>query len=200
MSMQLIDPSYRTPPGCRIFVRPFWQIAIFKHEVKSVGERAVIGLERSGSEFSRFETSCFSEDHPKFEANYQYVERIVKFLLWQRGGHTVYFGGPRKIAELSADRCIQQMAQENLIINLWANRFTKRNFLSLPVMWMKYPLRARRENCLVAICMGHRIGFDLGASDRKVSAVVDGTPIYSEEVIWEPRKEFRSRNITTAKS
>src|SRR5512138_2158247 len=35
---------------------------------------------------------------------------------------------------------------------------------------------------------GRRIGFDLGASDRKVSAVVDGEAIYSEEVIWEPRK------------
>ena len=34
---------------------------------------------------------------------------------------------------------------------------------------------------------GCRIGFDLGASDRKVSAVVDGKAIYSEEVIWEPK-------------
>jgi predicted NBD/HSP70 family sugar kinase len=34
---------------------------------------------------------------------------------------------------------------------------------------------------------GYRIGFDLGASDRKVSAVVDGEPLYSEEVVWEPR-------------
>ncbi|MEN8174105.1 MAG: ROK family protein, partial [Chloroflexota bacterium] len=35
---------------------------------------------------------------------------------------------------------------------------------------------------------GSRIGFDLGASDRKASAVVDGEVIYSEEVVWEPRK------------
>jgi predicted NBD/HSP70 family sugar kinase len=34
---------------------------------------------------------------------------------------------------------------------------------------------------------GCRIGFDLGASDRKVSAVIDGRVVYSEEVIWEPR-------------
>ena len=34
---------------------------------------------------------------------------------------------------------------------------------------------------------GCRIGFDLGASDRKVSAVIDGEAIYSEEVVWEPR-------------
>ena len=49
---------------------------------------------------------------------------------------------------------------------------------------------------------GCRIGFDLGASDRKVSAVVDGNAIYSEEVIWEPRKntdpEYHYREIMTA--
>jgi predicted NBD/HSP70 family sugar kinase len=49
---------------------------------------------------------------------------------------------------------------------------------------------------------GHRIGFDLGASDRKVSAVVDGKVVYSEEVIWEPRKQtdpaYHYREIMTA--
>jgi predicted NBD/HSP70 family sugar kinase len=36
---------------------------------------------------------------------------------------------------------------------------------------------------------GCRIGFDLGASDRKVSAVIDGKPVFSEEVIWNPGQE-----------
>jgi predicted NBD/HSP70 family sugar kinase len=34
---------------------------------------------------------------------------------------------------------------------------------------------------------GCRIGFDLGASDRKVSAVIDGEAVYTEEVDWDPR-------------
>lgn len=34
---------------------------------------------------------------------------------------------------------------------------------------------------------GCRIGFDAGGSDRKVSAVVDGVPVYSEEVVWHPK-------------
>ncbi|MFZ0033983.1 MAG: hypothetical protein WAK60_03205 [Sedimentisphaerales bacterium] len=49
---------------------------------------------------------------------------------------------------------------------------------------------------------GCRIGFDLGASDRKVSAVIDGEVVYSEEVIWEPRKhsdpDYHYREITQA--
>ena len=34
---------------------------------------------------------------------------------------------------------------------------------------------------------GARIGFDAGGSDRKVSAVIDGETIYSEEVVWYPK-------------
>jgi predicted NBD/HSP70 family sugar kinase len=35
---------------------------------------------------------------------------------------------------------------------------------------------------------GCRIGFDLGASDLKVSAVVDGKPVFSREIEWQPRE------------
>ena len=34
---------------------------------------------------------------------------------------------------------------------------------------------------------GCRIGFDAGGSDRKVSAVIDGECVYSEEVVWHPK-------------
>ena len=40
---------------------------------------------------------------------------------------------------------------------------------------------------------GCRIGFDAGGSDRKVSAVVNGETVYSEEVVWFPKNKFRSR-------
>lgn len=33
---------------------------------------------------------------------------------------------------------------------------------------------------------GYRIGFDLGGSDRKCAAVVNGEVVYSEEVVWDP--------------
>ena len=33
---------------------------------------------------------------------------------------------------------------------------------------------------------GCRIGFDLGASDRKCAAVIDGKVVFTEEVAWTP--------------
>ena len=49
---------------------------------------------------------------------------------------------------------------------------------------------------------GCRIGFDAGGSDRKVSAVIDGKCVYSEEVIWYPKlhedPEYQYNEILTA--
>ena len=49
---------------------------------------------------------------------------------------------------------------------------------------------------------GYRIGFDLGASDRKVSAVIDGRVVYSEAIEWNPRvqsdPEYHYREIMSA--
>jgi predicted NBD/HSP70 family sugar kinase len=49
---------------------------------------------------------------------------------------------------------------------------------------------------------GCRIGFDLGASDYKVSAVVDGEAIFTEETPWDPKNqanpEYHYHNISAA--
>src|SRR5260221_2379350 len=71
----------------------------FRKEVEASGKGVplVLGLERSSGELSRYETVVFPEGHPQAETNLMYAERILKFLLWQRGGWKVYVGGPRTI-------------------------------------------------------------------------------------------------------
>ena len=65
----------------------------FQREVDSIGCALVLGLERSGGDSRgsrpKFIPRVIRISRPTF----QYVERIVKFLLWQRGGHTLYVGG-----------------------------------------------------------------------------------------------------------
>jgi hypothetical protein len=41
----------------------------------------------------------YPEEHSDFESNYQYIERVVKFLLWQRGGDLL-IEGARKVFEI----------------------------------------------------------------------------------------------------
>jgi predicted NBD/HSP70 family sugar kinase len=198
--MELIEPRVR-PPLDEGFRPAALANRNFQRKVKPVGVPAVIGLERSGGEFSRFETLVYPEGHPDFESNHPYIERLVKFLLWQRGGHTVYVGAPKPIAEHICSIYSSNGARD------FDSRFMgtlvyEKEFSVIACDVDEVPASRETGKLLGRNLQGHRIGFDLGASDRKVSAVVDGTPIFSEEVIWEPRKHadpaYHYREIMTA--
>jgi predicted NBD/HSP70 family sugar kinase len=200
MSLKLVSPQV-LPPLDEEFRPAILANQNFQREVESVGVRAVIGVERSGGEVSRFETKVYPEGHPNFESNFQYIERIVKFLLWQRGGHTLHVGGSPKIAEYLKNAYSNTGAQK-FDFDFMGTQVYEKEFSVVSCGVDEVPASRETGKLLGRNLQGHRIGFDLGASDRKVSAVVDGTPIYSEEVIWEPRKnsdpEYHYREIMTA--
>ena len=198
--MELILPKIK-PPLDESFSPAVLANQNFQRKVRSVGVRAVIGLERSDGDVSRFETFVYPEGHPDFESNFQYVERIVKFLLWQRGGHTVYIGAPKQIGEHIRSVYSANGAQK-FDFHFMGTQVYEKEFSV--VVCDADEVHASRETgkLLGRNLSGCRIGFDLGASDRKVSAVVDGEAIYSEEVIWEPRKnnnpEYHYREVMIA--
>jgi len=200
MSLQLVPP--RVIPALDEGFRPaILANQNFRHMAQPVGVRAVIGLERSAGEISRFETVIYPEGHPDFESNYQYIERIVKFLLWQRGGHTLYVGGSEKIADYLR-KIYSANGAKSFDYKFMGEQVYEKDFLVIACGADEVPASRETGKLLGRNLQGHRIGFDLGASDRKVSAVVNGVPIYSEEVIWEPRQntdpEYHYREIMTA--
>ncbi len=200
MSLKLVPPQV-LPPLDEEFRPAILANQNFQREVESVGVRTVIGVERSGGDVSRFETKVYPEGHSNFESNFQYIERIVKFLLWQRGGHTVHVGGSPKIAEYLKATYSNSGAQK-FDFDFMGTQVYEKEFSVVACGVDEVPASRETGKLLGRNLQGHRIGFDLGASDRKVSAVVDGTPIYSEEVIWEPRKntdpEYHYREVMTA--
>lgn len=200
MSLKLVPPQV-LPPLNEEFRPAVLVNQNFQREVESVGVRTVIGVERSGGEVSRFETKVYPEGHPNFESNFQYIERIVKFLLWQRGGHTLHVGGSPRIAEYLKEKYSSTGAQK-FDFDFMGTQVYEKEFSVVSCGVDEVPASRETGKLLGRNLQGHRIGFDLGASDRKVSAVVDGTPIYSEEVIWEPRKnadpEYHYREVMTA--
>ncbi|MDP1716023.1 MAG: ROK family protein [Anaerolineales bacterium] len=200
MSLQLIAPRVQ-PPLDEGFHPAVLANRNFQREAESVGVRLVLGLERSADDFSRFETRVLPEGHPNFDANYQFIERIVKFLLWQRGGHTLYVGGSHKIADY-LKKTYSANGARSFDYKFMGKQVYEKNFSVIACDVDEVPASHETGKLLGRNLQGHRIGFDLGASDRKVSAVVDGTPIYSEEVVWEPRKhadpDYHYREIMTA--
>jgi predicted NBD/HSP70 family sugar kinase len=173
----------------------------FRQDVAKVGVPLVIGLERNDGEISRFETTVFPEDHPRARDDLFYIERIVKFLLWQRGGWKIFIGGPLFIGE-HIMRVYSPTGERKFDALFMGEQVYERKFTVIPCEPENVPPAHEIGEEFGRHLDGFRIGFDLGASDRKVSAVVDGKAIFSEEVIWEPRKhsdpEYHYREVMEA--
>jgi predicted NBD/HSP70 family sugar kinase len=126
---------------------------------------------------------------------------LLKFLIWQRGGYKAYIGGPRSIGNYLR-KCYSPTGERQFDYHFMGEQVYEKTFTVVPCDVSEVPPAKENGKLLGRHLDGCRIGFDLGASDRKVSAVVDGKVVYSEEVIWEPRKhsdpEYHYREIITA--
>ncbi len=144
----------------------------------------VIGLERPDGSVSRYETQVFPAGHAEVNQNLFFVERIVKFLLWQRGGCKLYVGGSPEVAEhlqgLYAPDGGRAFDYD------FMSKIYDRPFTVVACAVDEVPAEAEAEKTLSRNLDGNRIGFDLGASDLKVSAVVDGEVVFSTEIEWQP--------------
>lgn len=147
------------------------------------GVPLVLGVERNDGEVSRYETVVFADGHPQAGANLRYVERLVKFLLWQRGGWKVYVGGTRRIGE-HIRQCYSPAGEHRFDYHFMGADVHERTFMVVPCAPEEVPPAQESGRPLGRHLDGCRIGFDLGASDRKTSAVIDGQAVYSEEVVW----------------
>ena len=157
-----------------------WREAYLKGAEKPIA----IAVERNNGRISVHHTYIHGTPEMK-EADYRYVERFVKFLLWSIGGFRVSVCGCSELAQrlqkaYSADGerhfdhtfFFQLYERELEIVDLPLDACPEAN--EVPE-----PMGGNMDGC--------RIGFDAGGSDRKVSAVIDGECVYSEEVVWFPK-------------
>lgn len=184
-TMTLPAPRF-VPPLDPDFRPASLAVRAFDAEVAAAdGVPLVLGLERAGGELSRFETRVFPAGHPHFAANFHHVERLVKFLLWARGGWRLFVGGPRAIGEHLA-RVYSAKGPRAFDYRFMGEQVYQQPFTVVPCAADEVPPARETGQALGRHLEGCRIGFDLGASDLKVSAVIDGRPIFSEEIVWEP--------------
>lgn len=152
------------------------------------GVPLVLALERVNGSVSRYETTVLPEDHPQASDNRWYAERLLKFLLWQRGGWRVYVGGPKSIGNYLKE-CYSSSGERSFDAQFMGDEVYEKPFTIVPCTVADVPREYETEQTLGRHLEGNRIGFDLGASDLKVSAVVDGEAIFSAEIEWEPQKQ-----------
>ncbi len=155
------------------------------HQAARNSGRAIpvlLALERADGSVSRFETHV----DPQAQGNFVFIERLLKFLLWARGGCKIYFAGP---PELGAQLQLHYRVSATGKFDAWimGGKIYERPLEVFVVNASQVPAEREITAPLGRHWNGGRIGFDLGASDRKVAAVLDGQTVFSDETVWDPR-------------
>jgi predicted NBD/HSP70 family sugar kinase len=183
---QLAQPQVVPPlhPGFRPAVLAHH---VFWDSVRGSGRAVplVIGMERGNQSISVYRTECFEEGAPSAALNLPFAERVVKMLLWQRGGWRVIVVGPPSVGEhiQRVYSCRGPRAFDaDFMAGIYEHPFTVEIAEA-----DKVPPPREGTVRLGGHLEGCRIGFDLGATDRKVAAIKDGEAVFTEEVVWDPR-------------
>ena len=142
-----------------------------------------IAVERSGGLVSTVETQVFRDGHR--QDNILYVDRLVKTLLWVKGGWKVIYAGPEDIGGY-LQRAYAPGGARAFDAGFMGKIYDQ-PFMVEVTSLDRVPGTKDDPKPLGRNLDGCRIGFDAGGSDRKVSAVIDGKAVYSEEVVWHPK-------------
>lgn len=161
----------------------------YRKAVKDSGKGVPLRLavERENGLVSIFATEVFPPGGATDAATAFYAERIVKFLLWSRGGWKVHVQGPAEIGALIRKAYAPDGARA-FDIGLMGRVYEK-PFEVVSAGPADLPASRESESALGGHLDGCRLGFDLGASDFKVAAVKDGEPVFSEEIPWTPGEQ-----------
>lgn len=143
-----------------------------------------ISIEREDNQVQVFETKIHGTDD-RFADDFTFVERLVKFLIWARGGFRLTLSGDDRIAAKIAETYAAD-GKRAFDFNFMANVY-ERPFEVVATSYADRPKPFQKSVSIGRHLDGCRIGFDAGGSDRKVSAVIDGEPVFSEEVVWLPK-------------
>ncbi len=152
---------------------------------KENGQDLVIGVQRNKGAVTTYRTRIFPDGTGHDEENYRYVERIVKTMLWVAGGFRIIIAGSETVAKRIREAYTDGGYRDfdlHFMENVYEEKF---EVVSVPLadapkdVSTAAPIGRHLDGC--------RIGFDAGGSDRKVSAVVNGESVYSEEVVWLPK-------------
>jgi len=154
------------------------QVAATRHPVA-----VRLALEQADGSVFHFDAQIFPEDAAESATNFFYLERLLKFLLWSRGGFRVYFDGPAALGR-QLQKHFLETATGKFDANIMGERIYGRPFEV--VVTQDIPAARANTTPLGRHLDGCRIGFDLGASDRKSAAVMNGQVVFSEETVWNP--------------
>lgn len=141
-----------------------------------------IVIERMDGFSEAYDTVIFGKEENRTSDNLFYLERLIKTLLWTYGGFKITFVGPKYLYEdikeifINGSRTFDSKFMERIYEQPFMVLYSETK-----------PLIKVGDQPIGKNLDGNRIGFDAGGSDMKVSAVINGEAVFSEEVVWLPK-------------
>lgn len=149
--------------------------------LKTAAKPISVAVERADGQMATCHTRIHGTPEMKDADNY-YIDRMVKTMLWLQGGFKVYVND-HSIYEYLCSVYSENGARAfdwDFMANIYEHPFEV-------VLCEEVPEAKDAPIAMGGHLEGCRIGFDAGGSDRKVSAVIDGETVFSEEVVWFPK-------------
>ncbi|MEA2013654.1 MAG: ROK family protein [Verrucomicrobiota bacterium] len=147
-------------------------------------EELKIALHRSNGYISSYSTKVLpAENNPNLTT--KYVERLIKYLLWMKGGYKVTIAGNPQIAKKIA-QIYSPGGDREFDCKIMGEKIYGKKFEVVSCSLADAPETDEGTIELGGNMDGCRIGFDLGGSDRKCAVLQDGKVVFSEEIEWDP--------------
>jgi predicted NBD/HSP70 family sugar kinase len=184
--MLKISPFLRPPLDPDFLPAALWNRAYRAVVATDAGARPfALALQRPDGGVSRHQSRVLGPNHPAAPLSLRYAERLLKFLLWQKGGCLVSIAGAPELAThlaaVYSPAGARAFDHEFMGEKVYGRPFSIKN-----VDPAELPEERNTGLAMGRHLEGCRIGFDIGGSDRKAAAVIDGKVVFSEEVPWDP--------------
>ena len=149
------------------------------------GQDIVVAVERNQGYTKVYKAKIYNDNTGHDAENCKFIDRIAKSLLWVAGGYKIIIAGSPVVGEYIKNAFSHGGSRDFDVC--FMERVYERPFEVIVTTLENAPEEKSSAFSVGRHLDGCRIGFDAGGSDRKVSAVVDGETVYSEEVVWFPK-------------
>ena len=185
-NMIKVNPKLKAPldPGFTpavLWNRTFRELA----ENSGGAKKIIISLERTNGSVSAFETEILPDKPEYSDLNLFYVERLVKNLLWIKGGWKITIAGDENLARKIAG-IYSRSGKRKFDYDIMGEKIYGKTMQVASCEIRNSPVENETAISIGGNLDGCRIGFDLGGSDRKCAALIDGEVVFTEEIPWDP--------------
>lgn len=162
-------------------------MAWYRKQAGNSPEEIRLALERENKLISTWRDKILPLSSETLLLTRIFLEKLVKFLLWQKGGWKIYFQGP-EILYSRLRELYSSQGERKFDVDLMSTVY-EQPFEVVAVSSHYFPEEADNPLVLGGHLDGYRLGFDLGASDFKVAAVCEGEVVFSQEIPWNPQEQ-----------